>query len=473
VQRIQRIAGVLLLIGLLAGSGIGFAVGQSLKSVPKDITSTDFSNGGAFSPGCACAHPAATFSLTLSRQARVDVSIETPAGGTVVQLVHGRTVKGLLPLRWDGTSSTGARVSDGPYRVRVRFVGVRTLLLANVITVDSHPPVISGLTPPASPLTPGTGGDLGVYRVALASNEPASARLAVYHVAADGSVARAWWSDPPAALTPGHTTLFAWPVADGSATTPASPGTYVIGYEAVDSAGNVARVPTGFGAGELGGSVVARVRTVEIDGAGAILTAATQPTVSLLRLTTTAAGTSVWKGSTAPPAPTGPGLYRVVAAVAGGTAEAVVAVPGTARVLVVVPTYTWQAANPYDGDGDGLPDVTLGRQSLARPLGDLAGADIDALAGAARHVLGARRPAGAITDQALEDLGVARSVRTLVLVGVDVWTPGLVARLKAFRARGGRIQLIGSPLGQPAARDGDAIIVSATPGRAPITLRTR
>ncbi len=461
---------MLLLVGLLIGSGIGFAVGQTLKSELKDITSTDFTEATTISPTCSCSHATARFSLTLSREARVDVAIEAQGGGTIVVLAHHRRARGVLAMAWDGRDGRGARVRDGVYRVRVRLVGLRSFLVPATITVDTQPPVVSGLSSHPALLTPGGEGDAGVLRVSLTADEPASARLAVYHVSADGSVARVWWSDPPAPLTPTQRTLFAWPVAEGTASMPAEPGSYLVGYEATDAVGNVVRVPTGFAQNELAGTIGVRVRTVEIDANGDVQTS-DPATVELRRADGSPLGALVWTGTSSASKPASAGLYVERATTPVGTATGVIAIPGGAATLVVVPTYSWQMANPYDANEDGLPDLPGGAQALDRPLAGLADSDIATLVTRARKVLTASPAAGAISDQQIEDTGIPHTARTLVFVNATVWTPGLLARVQRFVQEGGKVRLVASPLDRRATRI-EAILFVAD-GTATAILPTR
>ena len=70
------------------------------------------------------------------------------------------------------------------------------------------------------------------------------------------------------------------------------------------------------------------------------------------------------------------GLYFARLTAPGGRAVAFApfvlraAVPGVNRVAVVLPTYTWQAYNFYDANGDGKPRLVVRRsEAPQRPLG--------------------------------------------------------------------------------------------------------
>jgi hypothetical protein len=51
---------------------------------------------------------------------------------------------------------------------------------------------------------------------------------------------------------------------------------------------------------------------------------------------------------------------------------------------------------------------------------------------------------GAITDQSIEARGLPRSARVLIITDAPIWTPGLLERLRAFVARGGRVVILDS-----------------------------
>ena len=143
------------------------------------------------------------------------------------------------------------------------------------------------------------------------------------------------------------------------------------------------------------------------------------------------------------------------------TAWAPQAVPGGAPVLVLEPLYTWQAANPTDADLSGFPDVPPDPLTLDRPLAPGQETDLAALG----HVVAEARAAtgrtvGAITDRAIEDRGVPRDTRVLIIARAPVWTPGLYDALRRFRARGGTIAILDAlSLSREARRSGNAITI--------------
>jgi hypothetical protein len=131
-------------------------------------------------------------------------------------------------------------------------------------------------------------------------------------------------------------------------------------------------------------------------------------------------------------------------------------------VLVLVPTYSWQAANRYDGDLDGRPDAPPMPLRLGRPLPGIAEAGLASLARRLAPLAARHRAFGAITDATVETNGIPSTARVVVLAGLDVWTPGLARRLDRFAARGGRILLLDGPA-RTRARRADGTLVDLRP----------
>ena len=140
-----------------------------------------------------------------------------------------------------------------------------------------------------------------------------------------------------------------------------------------------------------------------------------------------------------------PGFYAIQISGGGWQAWAPEARAGRAGVLVMEPLYSWQAANPTDADLSGFPDVPPAPLALDRPF---APGIETAIASLGRTVAATRRSGirtvGAITDQSIEARGLPRSARVLIIAGAPVWTAGLLARLRAFVARGGRVAILDS-----------------------------
>jgi hypothetical protein len=137
--------------------------------------------------------------------------------------------------------------------------------------------------------------------------------------------------------------------------------------------------------------------------------------------------------------------------------------------VAVVPTYTWQLANDYDGDGDGFPDAPPQPLLLNRPLD--ATAPLRRLARDLRPLLDAHASYGAQTDESFQAHGAPRGARILVLVDADAWTPRMAARVRAFAARGGLVVLLHSPLEHRVARVGQALVAHGVMQAMPLPRR--
>jgi hypothetical protein len=384
-----------------------------------------------------------------------------------------------VPLTWDGKDQNGRQVADGRYPVQVRFGRGRWRAAPNaVITVDTRPPVVTGDLPPDRTIAYGADGEDGVYTYTVTSDEPARVWPTVFRALPDGTVEQIWRPADPTPAGPGIPARLSWPAATGTPDRPAEDGTYLVGYEVRDLAGNVVHVPASFEPDATAGAAVVRVQDLEITPSRVIATFDQQVRVAQQLLTDGLPGVQVG-AETGPPAdgvpppPARAGLYGLRVSGSSQTVWGWQPVAGRAVTLVVLPTYTWQLANPYDADGDGFPDVPPDSQGLDRPLGAAARGALDGLLRLGGPAMTAAGRSGAITDQRLEDLGIPRATRLLLVPAMRVWTPGLIARLQAFLQRGGRVALIGSPLDRRAQRTGTAIDVAEGTQRATLRGATR
>jgi hypothetical protein len=466
MQRAQRIVGMVLVLGLLAGAGIAFAFAQAAKSSTHDIKGADLSGALAFSPGCDCASPTARFSITLNRQANLDVTIVTARTGRPVRaLLVDSDRNGVVGLVWDGRRDDRTIAADGAYRVRVRFARQRSFLIPGQILLDTKAPTVTATMPLGRTITYGADGETGAYSFTVTTDEPARVRAAVYAVGVDGAIARVWYPAETVQAVPGTPATLTWSGAHETPDRAAAPGTYLVGYEAIDAASNVTRAPTAFTPGATAPATPVRVQTIEIDGHGGVhAVAAATVRVEYRRVRTGLPGVRRAQGSGPPDsvdvhAPSLPGLYAMVAYGSGATAWSHAEVADGARRVLVVPTYTWQWRNTYDAGLDGFPDAPPAALSLDRPLGDAGRRELDQLLRDAAPFARSTRPWGAVTDERLESAGVPSRARELVIVGERVWTPGLLDRLRVFLRHRGRIVLIASPLDRRALLDAGAITV--------------
>jgi hypothetical protein len=455
-----------LTFALLVCATLGaFFVTQRLKRSPlvvRQRTVTD-----AFSPNGDGIRERASIRFSLQRSDDVTVSIVDREGSVVRRLANDRRLPGRRPLQfvWDGRNQNGRVVPDGPYRVRIglRNEG-RTVTLRRQIMVDTTAP-----RPTVTITSPGgTGPALfparGVRAVAVRTETPlyARPRFQVYRMdAGQPRFVAQFYGDRA-------TGQGAW---DGRIRgRPAPPGLYAIVVRTVDRVGNPGVSPP-LGpapkhAGRSRNGVIVRYLTARVAlepvAAGALATVAVDSAVAGRydwTLTRPGARRPLARGKGAGPVlrvrvPRQPSGVDVLAVRAGSfRAQAPVLVrgPGRHSVLLVVPAGSWQASNPYDDDGDGLPN-TLDRGGpvgLDRPF---AGSGLPA--GFSRR----EAPLLAFLDRAglrydlTTDVALARGRpptlqghRGAVLAGVPRWLPGDVGqRLSGWADTGGRILVLGT-----------------------------
>ncbi len=170
---------MLLVLGLLGGTAVAFAITESLKLEPSPIRRPKVVPP-VFSPVCACEKETASIGFRLRKADEIIVEV-VDAGGKVVRTLLPRTLRrGTVRLRWDGRDEDGKVVGEGRYRPRVALARQeRTIDLPNTIRVDTTPPTLVLLRPPRRSFSPnGDGVAEGInarYRV----DEPAHGLLYV------------------------------------------------------------------------------------------------------------------------------------------------------------------------------------------------------------------------------------------------------------------------------------------------------
>lgn len=136
-----RIATLLLVVGLLAGTAAAFAVTEGLKLEKSPIKSTQVVPK-AISPVCDCATEWARIGFTLRRDDHVTITIENSSGRTVRTLFVSRPVRaGFHSFFWNGRLGDGEVAPDGSYRPTVELDDAdRSIALPNRLAVDTTKP---------------------------------------------------------------------------------------------------------------------------------------------------------------------------------------------------------------------------------------------------------------------------------------------------------------------------------------------
>ena len=119
-----------------------FAITERLKLVKSPIYGTKITT--VFSPSCGCSTAKATISLKFRRRDRVTVAVLDGRRHVVRTLAFGELVpRGRSVFHWDGRNDAGARARDARYKVQVHLENQhRTILLPNVISLDTKPPEV-------------------------------------------------------------------------------------------------------------------------------------------------------------------------------------------------------------------------------------------------------------------------------------------------------------------------------------------
>ncbi|HEV7459560.1 MAG TPA: N,N-dimethylformamidase beta subunit family domain-containing protein [Solirubrobacteraceae bacterium] len=455
-----------LTFALLVCATLGaFFVTQRLKRSPlvvRQRTVTD-----AFSPNGDGIRDRASIRFSLQRSDDVTVAIVDREGSVVRLLATDRREPGRQALQfiWDGRNQNHRVVPDGPYRVRIglRNEG-RTVTLRRQITVDTTPP-----RPTVSITSPGGAGPAlfpapGVRAVTVHTETPlfAAPRFQVYRMDAGAPRLVARFLGAQA------TGQGAW---DGRITGgPAPAGLYAIAVRTSDRVGNQGVSPP-FGpppahAGQSRNGVIVRYLTarthLEPVSVGAQVTAAvdgpaagrydwtlTRPGVRRPLARGKGAGTAL--RLTVPRQASGIDILTVRAGSFRAQAPLLVRGPAHHAVLLVVPAASWQAANPYDDDGNGVPN-TLDRGGpvgLDRPF---AGSGLPAGFSRQEAPLLAFLDGAGLRYDITTDVALARGGppmlqghRGAVLAGVPRWLPAAAApQLSTWVDGGGRVLLFGT-----------------------------
>lgn len=474
MPRLVRILGAVLLVGLVVGAGGAFVWAQIKKNEPSPIVGPRFLGPRVFSPDAfKPARRGVRLRFALRNPDQVRVVIQNLDDEIIAEAATTRQGPNFVS-RWDGTQANGERAPDGRYRFAIELDEARrTILLPDAVVLDATPPTLTSNAKPGARIAPGFEGAAGEYAFTVRADEPVKVRLDVRQVRDDGTArqirlerrmpfartSREVWRADRGYLPPDRVGR------------PAARGSYIVGWVATDRAGNRVVAPPVVEPGRLAPAQVVAVETLALTPDLVPTTLAATVRLQRHRAGAIFPGPAIARADGAPgdvalPAAPG-GFYAIRATAQDWVAWAPEAVPGDERVLLMVPLYSWQAANPTDGDGDGFPDVPPQPLGLDRTFDDAIRDEIAGLARIeARTANGLRSSLGAITDRAIENRGVPRGTRLVVIADAPVWTSGLVERLRRFGARGGRVLILDQrSLRRAAARNGDAIVLG--PARRP------
>jgi hypothetical protein len=241
---LRRVAVTVLVLVLLAGTTVAFVLTEELKLERSPIVRPRFDL--VFSPTCACRRETARLMLRLRRANTIDAVIVDDDGEPVRSLeTEVRHEPGRLVYAWDGRSDGGSVVPDGRYRLRLHFARERrTILVPNVVRVDTQPPEVELVNVAPRGLSPDGDGRRDSATIELTTSERAAPLLLVDGVLAVRGREQA-----------AGTGELVWPGTSGDG--PLGPGRYALGLQARDRAGNVASARQ---------VVAVRIRYIELAG---------------------------------------------------------------------------------------------------------------------------------------------------------------------------------------------------------------
>jgi hypothetical protein len=225
---VARVASIAIVLALLGGTAVAFAVTERLKLERSPIAAPEIDK--VFSPVCACERARAGLAFRLREPDTISLAIVDAEGRVVRRLVESQARRaGRFETRWDGRDDAGALVPQGSYRPRLELRrDRRTIVLPNPIRVDTtRPRVRLGAVGPRGGFSPDGDGRNDRLIVRYAVNERAHGLLFV-----DGRrVVRTRFKPLDGRLE--------WYGRIGGRPLPA--GTYRIEAGAEDVAGNLAR----------------------------------------------------------------------------------------------------------------------------------------------------------------------------------------------------------------------------------------
>ena len=220
----RRNAVTLLVLALLGGSAVAFAVAEHLKLEKSPVTGTEVDK--VFSPVCACPTSRAAIAFRLRKADRLELSLLDAQGHEVRTLVAGeRYRRGRHAFRWDGRDDDGAIVPEGRYRPKIELGRAdRTIVLPNPIRVDVTRPSLKVVSARPKTISPDGDGRADGVRIRYRLSERGRVSLVV-----NGRVRVRGRSGRPT----GKLQWFGG--ADGRAL---PPGTYRLAVDGEDLAGN-------------------------------------------------------------------------------------------------------------------------------------------------------------------------------------------------------------------------------------------
>ena len=213
------------LVFLLVATAAAFAITERLK-LTKSALMPGTQVSKVFSPTSGGARTKANVKVRLRRADTVTVSILDARQHAVAVLADALHVpRGFVTFRWDGRLPGGALAPDGAYRARVHLAKQhQTIVLPNVIRLDTKPPEIVGVTANREAFSPDGDKQADFVRLSYVLSKPA--RLTLFY---RGQRIQKTYKSPQRGAT-------TWRGVVGGRVL--KPGSYTLEVGALDAAGN-------------------------------------------------------------------------------------------------------------------------------------------------------------------------------------------------------------------------------------------
>jgi FlgD Ig-like domain len=229
---LPRLAVTALVLALIGGTTAAFTLTEALKLQRSPIGKPRIRP--FFSPTCECPTSTARMLIRLKKEDRLDAVVVNSDGDPVRTLASGvRESPGKVIFTWDGRTDAGAVAPDGAYRLRVHLDEEhRTIVIPNTTRLDTEPPTAELVSLAPRILSPDGDGRRDSTTLVISLGERSRPVVLV-----DGTPAE------EGRRAPAGESELRWPgTRDGR---PLREGTYVVGVQARDPAGNLSPPSSG------------------------------------------------------------------------------------------------------------------------------------------------------------------------------------------------------------------------------------